>query len=89
MSGKDNVISLASKTERGKMWSVEDMLKDLIADKERLGDYNKAVVLLLNDDGQYTTGFNQAGMVMSECILLCEMAKDDFKVAMGRQAMEV
>ena len=83
MSKKDNVISLANKAEHGKMWTIEDMLKDLIDDKERLGKYNKAVVLLLNDDNQYTTGFNQAGMLMSECILLCEMAKDDFKQSMG------
>ena len=78
-----NVISLANRTDSGRRWSIEDMLKDLIDDKERLSKYNKAVVLLLNDDNQYTTGFNQAGMSMAECILLCDMAKDGFKREMG------
>lgn len=81
--GKDGVISMAERAQSGTRWSVEDMLKDLIADKERLGDYNKAVVLLLNDQGQYTTGFNQAGLRMSECVALCEIGKDLFKEEMG------
>jgi len=77
------VISMAKKTESGTRCSIEDMLKDILEDKERLGQYNKALVLLLNDEGQYTTGFNQAGMKMSECISLCEIGKDMFKEEMG------
>jgi len=72
-------ISLAEKKCDGTLWSIEQMLRDLVDDKERLGEYNKAVVLLLNDDGQYSVGFSQAGMKMSECVALCEMGKDMFK----------
>ena len=77
--GKDDVISMAERAQSGTRWSIEDMLKDLIADKERLGEYNKAIVLLLNDDGGYSVGFSQAGMKMSECVALCEIGKDRFK----------
>lgn len=74
-----NIISLAEKTSSGTMWSIKDMLVDLVEDEARLLKYNKAVILLLNDDDQYTTGFNQAGMRMSDCVMLCEMSKDMFK----------
>ena len=76
-------IMLAEKRCDGILWSIEQMLRDLVDDKERLGKYNKAVVLLLNDDGGYSVGFNQAGMKMSECVALCEMGKDLFKEEMG------
>lgn len=37
---------------------------------------NKLLVLALDDtDGSYKVGFIQAGMKMSECIALCEIAK--------------
>ena len=80
---KLKVISLGERSFSGKRWGVEDCLKDLLADKERLGDYNKVAILLLNDEGQYTTGFSQAGMSMSECVLLCEISKDMFKEGMA------
>jgi len=76
-------ISLAERQGDGTLWSIEQMLRDLVDDKERLGKYNKAIVLLLNDDGQYFVSFSQAGMKMSECVLLCEMGKDLFKEEMG------
>ena len=79
----DKVVSLAKNGWDGTLWSVEQMLRDLVDDKERLGEYNKAVVLLLNDDGEYSVGFSQAGMKMSECVALCEMGKDRFKEEMG------
>jgi hypothetical protein len=82
VDGGDMAISLAERQGDGTLWSIEQMLRDLVDDKERLKGYNKAVVLLLNDQGQYTPGFNQAGMHMSECVLLCEMAKDMFKEEM-------
>ena len=76
-------ISMAEKLRDGTLWSIEQMLRDLVDDKERLGEYNKAVVLLLNDDGGYSVGFSQAGMKMSECVALCEIGKDRFKEEMG------
>lgn len=78
------VFRLADKVESGKVWSIKDMLKDLVEDDERLERYNKALVVLLDDrDGKYITGFSQAGMRMSECVLLCELGKEMFKGEMG------
>jgi len=37
-------ISLANKMRDGTLWSIEQMLCELIDDKERLEGYNKALV---------------------------------------------
>jgi hypothetical protein len=43
------------------------------------GDCKKAIVIFLEDteDGQYDTGFSQAGMKMSEIISLLSIIKHD------------
>jgi len=82
---KDKVISLAERFEDATKWSVEDMLLDAL-ERVRSGEKanKKAIVLFLDDtEDRYLHGFSQAGMAMSECVLLCEMAKTMFKDEMG------
>lgn len=44
----------------------------------------KVLILCLDDDeDQYSVSFIQAGMKMSQCVSLCEIAKDLFKEEMG------
>ena len=49
-----------------------------------LREGNKCLVLALDDtDGGYSVSFTQAGMTMSQCIALCEVAKRLFVAQMG------
>lgn len=81
---KDNVTNLFDVDPTSKRWTVEEMLLDALEDV-RSGERkaNKAIVLFLDDEGgKYLHGYNQAGLRMSECVLLCEMGKTMFKEEM-------
>lgn len=44
----------------------------------------KAVILYLDDDdNEYDVGWSQAGLKMSECVALCDIAKNVFKKEMN------
>jgi hypothetical protein len=43
----------------------------------------KALILYLDDEGQYDVGWSQANMKMSECALLCDIANGMFKKEMN------
>ena len=80
-STKDNVVSLGDRSESARRWSVTDMLKDAIKRIEAGEVKNKKAIILFLDDEEHNTyirNFNQAGMNMTECILLCEMGKQMF-----------
>ncbi len=75
----NDTISFAEKTNSGTAWTPEQMLLDSLRRVQSGGDCHKvkkAMVIFLDDnDGAYNTGFQQAGMRMSECVALCEVAK--------------
>lgn len=61
-------------------WTVVETLRQLANDIESGEDeYNKCIVLLLNDNepGQYTTGFRLAQMKGTEVVALVEIMKSD------------
>ena len=81
----DKVTNLFDKDPNSLRWTVEEMLLDALEGVRSGKRKNKkAIVLFLDDEGgKYLHGFNQAGMAMSECVLLCEMSKTMFKDNMG------
>lgn len=86
-SASSNVVSMAEATGDGTLCSPRDALEDVIKDMDTGGPLRhckKVVILSLEDtDDQYKVSFTQAGMRMSECISLCEIAKCVFKKQMG------
>jgi hypothetical protein len=64
----------------------EDAIREL--NERQRGAFNadckKLLILSLDErDGQYKVSFIQAGMKMSECVALCEIAKNIFKEQMN------
>jgi hypothetical protein len=78
MSDK-KIISMADACHNGQVRSPEAALRDAINDvgKEGALEHGKKVLILALDetDGNYGVTFYQAGMKMSECLALCEVAK--------------
>jgi hypothetical protein len=78
---KSNITYLGSYTGDASKISVIDMLRDCIEDMKSgvRGGCKKAIVIFLEDteDGQYDTGFSQAGMKMSEIVSLLSVIKHD------------
>lgn len=78
---KNNITYLGSYTGDASKISVIDMLRDCIEDIKsgNRGNCKKAIVIFLEDteDGQYDTGFSQAGMRMSEMVSLLSVIKHD------------
>lgn len=78
----ENVISLSKHSNNGAMRSPEECLRDCIEDLGRRGAFEKGkklLVLALDDtEGQFSVSFAQAGMKMSECVALSEVAKAIF-----------
>lgn len=77
----DKVISLAEKTGDGCMHTAKQALEEALADLaegEFLENHDKILVLALNDSDGYDVRFIQAGMKMSQCLTLCEVAKTIF-----------
>ena len=81
MMSKLEVVTPISE-DNGKMISTSDTLKSALADigeRGALKEGRKVLVIALDDNNeQYTTNFYQAGMSMSQCIALCEVAKSVF-----------
>lgn len=82
------VTTLGAKAGDAKMYTPEQTLTEVL--NERIGkdgafkNAKKLLVLALDDtDGDYAISWQQAGMRMSECALLCEISKDMFKHKMG------
>lgn len=64
----------------------EDAIKEL--NERQRGAFNadckKLLILALDErDGQFKVSFIQAGMKMSECVALCDIAKNLFKENMN------
>lgn len=78
----DKVISLANKTGNGTMQSPQQALEEAMRciGKEGAFEEGKKVLIIALDDttGSYRTNWIQAGMKMSECLTLCEVAKVTF-----------
>ena len=83
----DNVISMANAACDGTMQSPKQALEDAIKDIGSRGafkDGKKLLIIALDDnDDNYSISFVQAGMSMSECNNLCDIAKTIFKTEMG------
>jgi hypothetical protein len=84
----DKVTKLADKSNNGFMSTPEDVLNDAIKEYQdaKRGAFEKGkkvLVLALDDtDGNFSVNFIQAGMTMSQCIALCEVAKAIFLTEM-------
>ena len=82
MSDDANVISMAEKAKNGTMQTPEQALRDcisLVGEKGAFKEGKKLLVLALDDTaGNFSVSFVQAGMKMSECVALCEVAKTIF-----------
>lgn len=83
----DNVISLAKKTDSAAFVSVEDALKEALADIGKNGAFKngkKVLILAIDDTNEnFDVSFIQAGMKMSQCVTVCEVAKTIFLRSMG------
>jgi len=78
----ENVISMANKKRDSSLWTPKQALEDALNDLENdegYKDVNKIlIVFLTKSDESYKTSWTQAGMSMSECVALCEVAKASF-----------
>lgn len=76
------VESMAEKSGNSKHLDISGALLDaseMIGKKGAFENGKKVLILALDDiDGNYSVSFVQAGMKMSECISLCEVAKTIF-----------
>ena len=76
------VVYLSERQNDGTLQTPRQMLDEAI---ESLPEhYNKAVLVLLNDDdGAYDVGFYQSGMRMSEILALLRVSEQIFLGEMG------
>jgi hypothetical protein len=84
----DTVIKLADRSANAAHSTVEDKLEEALHDLRGgqgvIARANKVLIIPLADqDDGYAHGFYQAGMSMSECIALVEIAKTMFLEQMG------
>ena len=85
----DKIVRLSKITGDAGMQSPKQVLEDALEEIElnETGGFkdckNLMVLALNNDDGQYSVSFIQAGMKMSECLTLCDVAKSIFLTDMG------
>ena len=79
------VTNIAEKTNSSMSFSpvmsLEDAIKEL-SPGGKLENSKKSLVLTLNDDDQYTVHYFNSGMKASECVALCDIAKNIFKADM-------
>lgn len=75
-----NVIPLVDASGSAAHWSVEQMLEfELAAIRAGQRPTRKAILLYVDtENGRFTPSYTLAGMRMSECISLTEMAKARF-----------
>lgn len=78
----DNVASMSKKSGNATMCSPEDALKDALGCIGKEGSFKngkKLLILALDEsDEEYRVTWVQAGMKMSQCVALCEVAKTQF-----------
>ena len=78
---------MAEKKQDGTLQTPRQALEAALADIGVKGEAingKKLAIIALNDkDDAYHVSFYQAGMSMSECVALCEVAKSLFKKEMG------
>ena len=76
---KDNVVSLADKSESALHWGVEDMLAyELAAVRSGERQASKAFVIFVDEDpetGQLMIGNGNAGMSTSDIVTILEFVK--------------
>lgn len=79
-----DIINISKKSGDASMQTPVMCLEDAIKEFEEgsIKDYKNVLVLALNDDGEYSVRFMQAGMKMSQCVTLCEVAKTIFLTEM-------
>jgi len=81
MSDDGKIISLSEATGDAGFQSPSQVLEAAskeIGERGAFKNGKKLLILALDDDGQYSVSFMQAGMKMSECLTLCEVAKTLF-----------
>lgn len=82
-----DVIHMVDKSGCASHASVEKTLQDALdmVGKSGAFEHGKKILILCLDDtsDEYNVGFLQAGMKMSECNNLCDVAKAIFKSEMG------
>lgn len=80
----DNVVSMANALCDGTLQTPEQALQDALKDIGQRGAFKhgKKLLILALDEGEqgdkYEISFIQAGMKMSQCVSLCEVAKSLF-----------
>tara|TARA_R110001599_G_scaffold339851_1_gene559734 strand:- start:27177 stop:27449 length:273 start_codon:yes stop_codon:yes gene_type:complete len=83
------IVSMAKASNNGTLQSSEQALKDALDAIGKQGAFKdgKKILILALDEGenkdQYSVSFIQAGMKMSQCVSLCEVAKTIFLSDMG------
>jgi len=86
---KDKIISLSKKQNNGTLQSPEQALHAALDEIGKRGAFENGKKLLIlaldngEDNDQYRVSFVQAGMKMSECLTLCEVAKTIFLTDMN------
>lgn len=82
-----NIVSLSDKTNNATFSSPESALRDALEELGKRGAFKqgkKLLILALDDtDENFHVSFIQAGMKMSECVAVCDVAKNIFKKNMG------
>ena len=82
-----DVVSMARAASNGTMQTPEQALQDALNDIGKNGAFKngkKLLILALDEsDEKYQISWIQAGMKMSQCVALCEIAKSLFKEDMG------
>jgi len=81
----DNIVRMSEKLGDGTFQTPEQALQDALDNIGKHGAFEsgkKILILALDDDGKYNISFIQAGMKMSECVGLCEIAKTLFLTEM-------
>ena len=82
----DNVVNLGEVTGHGTMRTPEEMLLEVLEDTRNgaFKGYRKMLVLTLDEeDERFKVYWCQAGMKMSQCLTLCEVAKTIFLTEMN------
>ncbi len=86
---KDNIVNLGRRFNSGLLATPEMILLDSLNDVGKKGALKdgKQILIIALDRGKsgddYSLSFNQAGMRMSDCIALCDIAKTLFLTEMG------
>ena len=82
------IVSLSEAHNNGIVRSPKDALEDALGDIGKNGALEKGkklIIISLDDEGNgdtYTVNWYQAGMKMSQCVALCEVAKIQFLTEM-------